>query len=403
MDIIKRFVRYVTIDTQSNPESSTTPSTMKQLDLAKVLVEDLKALDIECTLAESGIVYARLHANCEKEVPTIGFIAHMDTAFDLTGANVRPKLVKNYNGQKIILNKELGIYLDPKQFPVLLNDIGDDLIVTDGTTLLGGDDKAGVAEIMDMLQYLKQHPELEHGDIAIAFTPDEEVGRGTENFDIAYFNADYAYTVDGGDVSEIEYENFNASSAEVVINGLSIHPGSAKGQMLNSIHVAMEFDQLLPKFEQPACTEGYEGFHHLNDIVGNVDKTTLSYILRDHDRDLLDKKERDFFLIQDFLNAKYGQGTVTVSITQSYGNMKAFIEKRMEIVDRVKTKMQELGLTPRSAAIRGGTDGAFLTYNGLLCPNLGTGGRNFHGRYEYVSIDQMRLASKLLVKIACID
>lgn len=403
MNLIDRFVSYVTIDTQSDASSPTSPSTYKQFDLAKLLVDELKALGIECHLDERCIVYASIPSNIEEEVDTIGFIAHMDTATDLTGKNVRPHLIRNYQGQKILLNKELNIILDPEQFPCLLKDIGSDLIVTDGTTLLGGDDKAGVAEIMTMLEHLVTHPELKHGTIKVAFTPDEEIGRGTENFDVEYFDADYAYTVDGGDVSDIEYENFNASSAEVTVKGLSIHTGSAKGKMLNSLHVAMEFHGMLPKFEDPSCTEGYEGFHHLDDINGNVEMTKMHYILRDHNRELLDKKENEFMLVAEFLNAKYGKGTVDVNIKQTYGNMLSFFKDKMFIIDRVKQKMLELGLNPTSTAIRGGTDGASLTYQGLPCPNLGTGGRNYHGRYEYVSIKEMQLAVELLVKIACID
>lgn len=404
MDLIKRFVRYIMIDTQSDPHSSSCPSTPKQFNLAKLLLEDLKALGVDAYMDEKHcIVYGRVKANTDESCPRIGFIAHMDTAPDAKGHDIHPKLLKDYRGQTIVLNKELNITMDPETFPVLKKDIGSDLILTDGTTLLGADDKAGVAEIMDMLEELSKHPELKHGDIAVAFTPDEEVGRGTENFDIAAFDVDYAYTVDGSDVNGIEYENFNASSAKVIVKGVGIHTGSAKGKMLNSIQVAMEFQQMLPKFEDPSCTEGYEGFHHLDRIEGRVEETTMEYILRDHDRSLLDKKEADFLKAAEYLNHKYGQDTVKVEIKQTYANMKSIIEKHPEIIERVKTKMRELGLNPKSEAIRGGTDGAALTYAGLPCPNLGTGGRNFHGRYEYACVREMRLASALLLKIATID
>ena len=404
MDIIKRFVRYITIDTQSDPTSHTVPSTSKQFNLARLLVEDLKALNVDCKLDEDNcIVYAHIKKNTDKDVPTIGFIAHMDTAPDFNGANVRPKLVRNYKGQVITLNAEKSICLDPEVFPCLLRDIGSDLIVTDGTSLLGADDKAGIAIIMDMVEKLVTDNNILHGDIKLAFTPDEEIGEGVAHFDVDYFNADYAYTVDGGFVDEIEYENFNASSCVVNIKGLSIHPGSAKNKMINSMHLAMEFDSLLPRHEEPSCTEGYEGFHHLEKMEGRVEKTVMEYIIRDHDINLLHKKEDDFRNICDFMNKKYGQELVEVDIKETYLNMRSYIEARMEIIDRVKAKMIKIGLNPKSSAIRGGTDGAMLTYKGLLCPNLGTGGRNFHGPYEYLSISEMRKASELLVEIAKVD
>lgn len=404
MDIVKRFVRYVTIDTQSDENSTAAPSTAKQFNLANLLQKELNELGIsDACVSETGIVYGHLAGNCEESEDKIGFIAHMDTSPDMSGSNVRPGLIKNYRGGIITLNKELNIKMDPAIFPSLKNDIGHDLIVTDGTTLLGADDKAGIAAIMDMLQYLKDHPEIKHGKIAIAFTPDEEVGRGTENFDLDKFDADYAYTVDGGNANEIEYENFNAASAVVKINGLSIHPGSAKNKMLNSQLVAMEFNSLLPVFDNPACTEGYEGFNHLLNINGDCESTTMNYIIRNHDRTKFQDQKDDFVNAANFINKKYGDKTVELNIEDTYANMREIIETNFKIVEKVKNKMRKIGLNPVSNAIRGGTDGASLTYKGLLCPNIGTGGRNCHGKFEYLSINELKKVSELLVEIAKID
>lgn len=404
MDLVKRFVRYIKIDTEADETSTTTPSTFKQFDLAKVLVEELKELGLEnVTLTDTCVVYAFLKANTDKKCDRIGFIAHLDTSPDMSGKNVRPQLLRNYKGGPITINKEKNIVLEPKKFPSLLKDIGSDLILTDGTTLLGGDDKAGIAIIMDMLDYLVHHPEIKHGDIAIAFTPDEEVGRGTETFDLTLFNCDYAYTVDGGDANDIQYENFNAASAKVSIQGQSIHPGTSKNKMINSQLVAMEFQMMLPTFKNPAYTEGYEGFNHLVNMVGSCELTTMNYIIRNHDRQLLERQKEEFLHNEDFLNKKYGEDTVKVEIEDTYSNMREYIEKCMYIVDRVKDKMRLLDMEPISSAIRGGTDGANLTYMGLPCPNLGTGARNCHGKYEYVSINEMRKLSKLLVEIAKVD
>lgn len=400
MDIIQRFLNYVSIDTQSDESSLTSPSTDKQFNLAHVLYDELKCLGIsDLKLTDNCIVYARIPANTDEDYDRIGFIAHMDTSPDFKGKDVKPRIIKNYDGSAITLNEELQIVLDPHNFECLKRDIGSDLIVTDGTTLLGADDKAGIAIIMDMAQRIMSDNTVKHGDIAIAFTPDEEVGRGTENFDTEYFNVDYAYTVDGGNADEIEYENFNADSACVKVHGLSIHPGSAKGKMLNSQLVAFEFNSLLRTFDNPAYTEGYEGFNHLTSINGDCENTVMNYIIRNHDKNLLLKQENDFKNAMEFLNRKYGDGTVEVEIVHTYANMREFIEKRMDIIDKVKRIMREMNMEPKSSPIRGGTDGASLTYMDLPCPNLGTGGRNYHGKYEYLSINEFLIMSELVYKI----
>lgn len=401
MNIIDRFLKYVSIDTQSDEKSVLTPSTHKQFNLAYVLYDELKELGItDLKLTDDGIVYARIPSNTDEKLDRIGFVAHMDTSPDFSGKDVKPTIIRNYDGSAIILNQKLGITLDPKNFESLQRDIGSDLIVTDGTTLLGADDKAGIAIIMDMAQRIMSDKNIKHGDIAIAFTPDEEVGRGTEHFDTAYFNVDYAYTVDGGYADEIEYENFNAAGATVKIHGLSIHPGSAKGKMLNSQLIAFEFNSLLPVFDNPAYTQGYEGFNHLHSISGNCENTVMEYIIRNHDKNLLLHQEADFMNAKEFLNKKYGPDTVEVEIVHTYSNMREYIEKRMDIVDRVKKIMKEMGLEPKSNPIRGGTDGAALTYMGIPCPNLGTGGRNYHGKYEYLSINEFMIMKELVYRIA---
>ena len=401
MDLIERFIKYVKVDTESMHESSLTPSTLKQLDLGNMLVEELHELGLkDAFISEQGVVYAKLKSNMDKEVDHIGFIAHMDTSPDMCGKDVKPRIIHHYDGNEIVLNSELNIVMSPEEFPLLKKDVGSDLIVTDGTTLLGADDKAGVAEIMDMVEYFVTHPEVKHGNISIAFTPDEEVGRGTENFDVKLFNADYAYTVDGGNASDIDFENFNAASAKVTINGLSIHPGTAKNKMKNSQLMAMEFHHLLPVELNPAYTEGYEGFNHLTTMAGDCEKTVMNYIIRNHDKTLLEKQKRDFENAAIFMNAKYGSESVVLEIEDAYMNMRSYIEKNMDIVNQVYEVISEMGMTPNSSAIRGGTDGASLTYMGLPCPNLGTGGHNFHSIYEYISINEMRQVSKLLIEIA---
>lgn len=400
MDLIERFLKYVQIDTESMLESTLTPSTLKQKDLGRILVEELHELGLNnAMMSEEGIVYAWLKSNLDRPCDKVGFVAHMDTSPDMSGKNVNPRLIKNYDGKDIVLNEALNIKMSPKDFPSLKEDIGSDLIVTDGTTLLGADDKAGVAEIMDMIAYFVAHPEQKHGDIAIAFTPDEEVGRGTENFDVKLFNADYAYTVDGGDVNEVDYENFNAASAKVVVNGLSIHPGGAKAKMKNSLLMAMEFQSLLPVFDNPAYTEGYEGFNHLTTLSGDCEKTVMNYIIRNHDKALLEKQKGDFENAALFMNRKYGDNSIELVIEDTYANMRSYIEKKMSMIEIVYEAIRDMGMTPVSHAIRGGTDGASLTYMGLPCPNLGTGGRQCHGKYEYASINEMKKASELLIRI----
>lgn len=400
MNVKERFLNYVKVDTESSPTRLTSPSTQKQFDLAHKLVEEMKAMAFEeVILTDTGIVYGTIPGNVDN-IPTIGFVAHMDTSPDMSGKNVHPRIIENYDGQAIVLNAKLDIVLDPEEFASLTRQIGHHLIVTDGTTLLGGDDKAGIAEIMEMADYLIKHPEIQHGKIKVAFTPDEEVGRGTENFDVEGFNCDYAYTVDGGPVNGIDFENFNASSAKVEIFGKGIHPGSAKGKMVNALLVAMEFQSLLPIFDNPAYTEAYEGFNHLNNMTGNVDHASMDYIIRNHDEALLNKQKQDFIHAADFLNKKYGYPLIHLTIKDSYANMKKHIEKDMRVIDKAIKAMESIGLTPRHTPIRGGTDGAMLTYAGLNCPNLGTGGYNAHGKYEYVSIDEMELMVKLLIEIA---
>lgn len=399
MAVEERFLKYVAYDTQSDPYSESAPSTKKQLKLAEALKEEMLDMGItDAHVDEFGIVYGSIPSNIEKSTDTIGFVAHMDTSPDLTGENVKPRIIKDYDGKDIVLNKELNITMSPKDFPSLLKNVHEDLIVTDGTTLLGGDDKAGVAEIMEMAATILKN-DLPHGTIKIAFTPDEEVGRGADNFNIEKFAADYAYTVDGGDVESVDYENFNAAAANITVHGLSIHPGTAKGKMVNSLLVAMEFQQMLPVNENPAYTEGYEGFQHLTSMEGHCEETKMEYIIRNHNRELFEKQKETFLRIAAYLNQKYGEHTIDLQITDSYANMREIIEKNMYIVDQVKQALREIGLEPTSQAIRGGTDGARLTYDGLPCPNIGTGGYNYHGKYEYVSINSMHKCVELLLKI----
>ena len=399
MSAAERFLRYVKIDTQSDPNSMTTPSTMKQKDLARVLVEELHEIGISnAFMAESGNVYAVIEANCEGK-DAIGFIAHMDTAPDCSGKNVNPRIVENYQGDMIILNKEKNIVMDPEMFPCLNHYIGEDLIVTDGTTLLGADDKAGVAEIMAMAEILMKQPEIQHGRICIAFTCDEEVGRGTDAFEREYFDCEYAYTVDGGDIEAIDYENFNAASADVWVHGQSIHPGSAKGKMVNALLVAYEFHQCLPVFDNPICTDGYDGFNHMTDLNGKTEEAHMQYIIRNHDEKKFEKQKQDFIHAKDFINQKYGYEAIELEIKDQYANMRQLIEKDMRCVERAKQAMKNLNMNSKSHAIRGGTDGAMLTYKGLNTPNLGTGGENCHGKYEFASIQKMNQMVKLLVEI----
>ena len=398
MDTYNRFLKYVSFPTMSDEESESVPSTKKQLKLGEYLVGELKALGLDDAFMDiHGYVYATLPKNCENNCPTIGFIAHMDTSSAASDENIKARLVR-YTGEDILLNEEKNIYLSAVDYPYLKDYIGHDLIVTDGTTLLGADDKAGIAEIIGALEYIVEN-NIPHGDIKVSFTPDEEIGRGADLFDVEGFGADYAYTVDGGAIGEIEYENFNAASARVEITGLSIHPGSAKDKMINAAHVACEFDALLPADELPERTEGYEGFHHLIDISGETEKASLTYIIRDHDEEKFDIKKKDFEKAADILNNKYGEGTVLVTIVDSYYNMKKMIEPCMYIIDRAKEAMESVGITPIIVPIRGGTDGARLSYMGLPCPNLCTGGNNFHSRFEFISANDMDKIASLLAKI----
>lgn len=397
--IVERFLKYVSFDTQSCEESETFPSTLKQKELGAYLAQELKQMGLaDAEMDEYGYVFATIPATCQG-VPTIGFIAHMDTATELSGANVRPRIV-HYEGGDIVLNEELGIVMRAQEFASLEKDIGKDLIVTDGTTLLGADNKAGVAEIMTMAQYFIDHPEIKHGAICIGFTPDEEVGGGPDHFDVEKFGAAYGYTVDGGEVGSINYENFNAASAVVTVHGLAIHPGSSKNKMKNACLMAMEFNSLLPVGEIPALTEGYEGFNHITGMQGDVENAQLHYIIRDHDREKFCQKKQRFEKITAYLNEKYGQGTFELTLRDTYANMREKIEPRMEIIDMVKEVLVEMGIEPSVQPIRGGTDGCRLSFMGLPCPNLCAGGHNAHGKYEYISIQSLKACAEILIKIA---
>ncbi len=400
-DIIKRFTTYVKVDTQSNEANDNCPSTPGQLTLANMLVEELKTVGLqEVTMDENGYVMATLPSNTEKDVPTIGFLAHVDTATDFTGKNVNPQIVENYDGQEILLNEALQVVLSPKQFPELANYKGHTLITTDGTTLLGADNKAGVAEIMTAMDYLVKHPELKHGKIRVAFTPDEEIGRGPHKFNVAAFNADYAYTIDGGPLGELEYESFNAAAAKITFKGTNVHPGTAKGKMVNSTKIAMEFNRKLPVEEAPEHTEGYEGFYHLLSFHGDVEETQLSYIIRDFDREQFEtRKETVVQLVQD-LRKEYGEDSILLDMKDQYYNMREKIEPVKQIVDIAYEAMKNLDIEPKISPIRGGTDGSQLSYMGLPTPNIFTGGENFHGRYEYVSVDNMIKATNVIIEIA---
>ena len=398
--VLERFLRYIAVDTQSEDEKETIPSTQKQFDLARMLADELREMGAEdVRLDEHAYVYGAIPATTDKPVPVLGLIAHMDTAPAFSGTGVRPQIIRGYDGGDILMNPETGLTLSPAAYPEMLRYKGQDLITTDGTTLLGADDKAGVAEIMALAEYLLSHPEIPHGAIKIAFTPDEEVGHGADAFDVKGFGADVAYTVDGGELGELEYENFNAASAKVKVHGLSIHPGSSKGRMKNAILMAMEFHSLLPVFENPMYTEGYEGFYHLNGISGDVELTVMDYIVRDHDMEKFLAKKEQMQKAAEYLNQKYGTGTIELIIKDSYFNMKERILPHMYLIDLAKEAMEELGIQPLISPIRGGTDGARLCYMGLPCPNLCTGGHNFHGKFEYIPIQSMEKMVELLLKI----
>lgn len=398
--ITERFIKYISIDTQSDEENEDFPSTEKQWDLAKVLVEDLNAIGMQdVTLDENCYVMATLPSNVDHRVPVIGFISHIDTSPDYSGTNVNPQIHKNYDGGDIVLNSEDNIVLSPDYFEDLLLYKGQTLITTDGTTLLGADDKAGITEIITAMEYLIEHPEIKHGKIRIAFTPDEEVGKGAHKFDVEKFGAEWAYTMDGSQVGELEYENFNAAGAKVIVNGKIVHPGYAKGKMINSMLIANEFIAALPKNEIPQETEGYEGFFHLTAMKGEVEKTELQYIIRDHDMKLFEKRKSDFQNAANTINKKLSDDLIQVEIKDQYYNMREKVEPVMHIVDIAEEAMKDLGIKPLIKAIRGGTDGSQLSYKGLPCPNIFAGGHNFHGRYEYVPVESMQKATDVIVKI----
>ena len=399
--IIDRFVKYVTIDTESDPNNPAFPSTEKQWDLARVLEAELKEIGMEdVDLDENCYLMATLPSNLDYEVPTIGFVAHIDTSPDFTGKNVNPQIHENYDGGDIVLNKEENIILSPDYFDDLLQYKGQTIITTDGTTLLGADDKAGVTEIVSAMEYLIQHPEIKHGKIRVCFPPDEEVGKGAHKFDVEKFGAKWAYTMDGSQIGELEYENFNAAGATVTIKGKIVHPGYAKGKMINSMLIASEYINALPEDEVPEKTTGYEGFFHLHNMEGSVEKTTLSYIVRDHDMDQFNHRKQAMIDLAVVLNAKRGQELITVDIKDQYYNMKEKVVPVMHIVDIAEEVMKDMGITPLIKPIRGGTDGSQLSYKGLPCPNIFAGGHNFHGRYEYVPVESILKATEVIVKIA---
>ncbi|GAA4812334.1 peptidase T [Litoribaculum gwangyangense] len=399
--IIKRFISYVTIDTQSDPNSETTPSTKKQWDLANKLAEELKSIGMqEVTIDENAYIMATLPSNVKHEVPVIGFISHFDTSPDFTGANVKPQIIDKYNGKNIVLKKKENIVLSPDYFEDLHQYKGQTLITTDGTTLLGADDKAGICEIVSAMEYLINHPEIKHGKIRVGFTPDEEIGRGAHKFDVNKFGADWAYTMDGSQIGELEYENFNAAGAVVTVKGKSVHPGYAKGKMINSLYIAQEFINSLPRIETPEHTEGYQGFFHLHDVNGNVEQTMLKYIIRDHDKKHFEARKEVMVKLTNELNSQYGREIISIEIKDQYFNMKEQIEPVMHIVNIAEKAMKELDITPIIKPIRGGTDGSQLSYMGLPCPNIFAGGHNFHGRYEYVPVESMIKATEVICKIA---
>ena len=401
MTLVERFLKYVSFDTQSNEESGVTPSTPGQMVFARFLKEELEALGLEeITLDENGYLFATLPANIDKSVPVVGFIAHMDTSPDMSGKDVSPRIVENYDGKDIVLCADEQVVLSPARFPELLDHKGEDLIVTNGKTLLGADDKAGIAEIVSAVAYLKEHPEIKHGKIRIGFNPDEEIGLGAHKFNVEQFGCEWAYTMDGGEVGELEFENFNAAAAKVTVRGLNVHPGYAKGKMRNAMLTAAEFIRRMPSDETPQTTEGYEGFYHLTGMKGTVEETVLSYIIRDHDRQKFENRKAFVRQLAEELNAENGEGTVTVEVRDQYYNMREKVEPVMHIIDTAFKAMEAVGVEPHVKAIRGGTDGAQLSFKGLPCPNIFAGGLNFHGRYEFIPIQNMEKAMNVIVKIA---
>lgn len=398
--VVEKFLKYVSFDTTSDEESASVPSTPGQLVLAKELAEELKAMGLEdVSLDGKGYVMATLPSNMDRETPVLGFIAHMDTSMEVSGKDVKPQFVENYDGGDIVLNKEQGIVLSPRDFPELKAYTGSTLITTDGKTLLGADDKAGIAEIMAAMEYLIENPQIEHGTIKVAFTPDEEIGRGADHFDVEKFRAELAYTVDGGGIGELEYENFNAASAKITVRGRNVHPGSAKGKMVNSMLIAGELMRMLPKNETPAATEGYEGFYHLVSISGGVEETSLSYIIRDFDEENFGKRQEFISGLVEDINRTYGPKTAAIEIKEQYRNMKERIEPVKHVVDAAFQAMKEAGVEPKVQPIRGGTDGARLSFMGLPTPNIFTGGHNFHGKYEYIPVNSMEKAVEVIINI----
>lgn len=398
-NIVDRFLRYVAVDTQSDEESESQPSTAKQLNLLKMLRDELNALGVEATLDEYGYVMGTIPSNIEAKVPVVGFISHVDTSPDAPGADVKPQIIRDYDGGDIALKGVPGLFLKPSEFPELLGHKGETLVTTDGTTLLGADDKAGVAEIMNAVQYIVEHPEFRHGTIKVGFTPDEEIGRGVVKFDVARFGADYAYTMDGGEIGELEYENFNAASARLHVQGRNVHPGSAKGKMKNAILIGMELNALLPIEQRPEYTEGYEGFNHINSFKGTVEEADFSYIIRDHDRGKFEEKKCFMQECVDFINRKYGEGTVSAVIKDQYYNMKEQVLPHIDIVNKAVKAMEMAGVRPRIQPIRGGTDGANLSFKGLPCPNIFAGGLNFHGKMEWVPVQSIEKASEVILNL----
>ena len=399
MNILDRFLRYVAVDTQSNEESESQPSEAKELDLLRLLRDELTAMGVEATLDEYGYVMASIPSNIQEKVPAVGFIAHVDTAPDASGKDIKPQIIKDYDGSAIPLEGVPGLMLDPDDFPELLRHKGEAIITTDGTTLLGADDKAGVAEIMDAVQYIVEHPEFKHGPIKIGFTPDEEIGRGVVKFDVERFGADYAYTMDGGEVGELEFENFNAASAVVHIQGRNVHPGYAKGKMLNAILIGQELCSLLPVSQRPEYTQDYEGFFHIVSFKGSVEEATLVWIIRDHNRALFERKKEIMRECCAFINGKYGAGTAEPVIKDQYYNMREQVEPHYHIIDKAVKAMEMAGVEPHIQPIRGGTDGANLSFKGLPCPNIFAGGLNFHGKFEWVPLESMQKASAVILNI----
>ena len=397
--ILDRFLRYVAIDTQSDENSESQPSAAKELDLLKLLCKELNDMGVEATLDEYGYVMGTLPSNIDKKVPAIGFIAHVDTSPDASGANVKPQIIENYDGSDIALKGVPGLYLKPSEFPELLAHKGETIITTDGTTLLGADDKAGVAEIMNAVQYMVEHPEFKHGDIKIGFTPDEEIGRGVVKFDVKRFGADYAYTMDGGEIGELEFENFNAASAKIRIQGRNVHPGYAKDKMKNAILIGMEVNDLLPVGQRPELTEGYDGFFHIISFKGTVEEAEFGYIIRDHDRKKFEEKKELIEQCVKFINVKYGEGTATLEVKDQYYNMREQVEPYYFIVETAVKAMEMAGIKPKIQPIRGGTDGANLSFKGLPCPNIFAGGMNFHGKMEFAPLENIEKASEVVLNI----